>query len=1003
MAKRPDPTPQEEISTISQLRSEVRQTERRFRATFEQAAVGMAHVALDGRWLQVNQKLCDILGYSREELQSLTFQQTTYQEDLADGMTALQQLIADEITNYRGEKRYVRKDGQLTWVQLTASLARNEDGTPIYLITVIQEIDARKKMEEDLYRQQQAFQTLAENAQDIISRFDSNFRFIYVNPVGARTSGIPQTEFIGKTHADLGLPAEHVTNWQAGLQKAFETRQPLEIELKFDGSTGLRYYQARLSPEFDAAGNMVSVLSIARDITEQKLIEEERVRLLESEQQARAEAEVERQRLYDLFMQVPALICLLRGPEHRFEFANERYLQLVGNRDLIGRTIREAQPELAGQGLYELLDNVYQTGKPFIGSELPVMIDRKLNGHKEEGYFNVVYQPARNIEGAVEGVMVHAVEVTEQIRNREITRSSQQRLEMAQQAGQIGTFEWLVPTNDIIWTPELEALYGLPAGGFEGKYESWVQRIHPEDLERVESNLQRSIQGGAPYHIEFRIIRPDGSIRWMLGKGDTHYDEHGQALRVIGVHIDITERKETELQLARTLEQVGFIAATSKLLVASIDYREVLVHVIKNAIPAIGDWCRIDLHSEEPDIQPLSISYPDSVEGMRELSFEQISRVIDVTPSALGTVRQQKKSEIITHLDQEAYRTLTIDKGEQKVLKKFHAGSAMVVPLVIEDTIEGTVILVASAERGPYTVADLNIAEELASRVIMAIERARIYHNLQDLNANLESRVAQRTEELRQLNADLERSNQELQEFAYVASHDLQEPLRKIQAFGNLLEDEYGEQIDDGKEYLDRMRNAAGRMRVLIDDLLTFSRVATKTLPFTPTNLEMIARDVIDDLETRIQETHGTIEIGELPTIDADSRQIYQVLQNLLGNALKFHRPNVPPVIKVAAIIQDASTESEFKNEPRCVLTIQDNGIGFDEKYLDRIFTVFQRLHGRNEYEGTGIGLAVVRKIVERHDGTITATSKVGEGSTFIVTLPVHHQTKDMDKRYDEF
>ncbi|GCE08174.1 PAS domain S-box protein [Dictyobacter aurantiacus] len=1003
MVKRPDPAPQEEVNTISQLRSEVRKNARRFQATFEQAAVGMAHVSLDGRWLQVNQQLCDALGYSREELQNFTIQQVTYREDLADSTQAFQQLLTGEMDTYRGEKRYIRKDGQLTWMHITASLARDEDGEPLYLIVVIQQIDERKKIEEALYRQQQAFQTLAENARDVIGRFDRDFRYIYVNPVATRITGIPRADFIGKTHAEIGLSPRYAEIWQNGLRKVFETRQPAEIEIKYDSDTGPLYYQASLSPEFDAAGNTVSVLSIARDITEQKRIEEERARLLKQEQRARAEAEAERVRLHNFLMQVPAMVCLLNGPEHRYEFANGLYMQIIGNRDLIGKTVREALPDLADQGFYELLDNVYQTGEPFIGNEIPVLIDRNLNGHKEEAYFNFIYQPTRNVDGDIDGIMVHAVEVTEMIRNRKFTRSSQWRLEMAQQAAQIGTFEWLVPTNDIIWTPELEALYGLPAGGFEGKYENWVQRVHPDDIERATSNLQRSIEGGPSYNAEFRIIRPDGSIRWMLGKGETQYDEHGQALRVVGVNIDITERKETELQLARTLEQVGFIAATSKLLVASIDYRDVLAHVIKNAIPAIADWCRIDLHNDRADMQPQSISYPDPVRGTSELSFEELSRVVDAdaTPSILNTVRQQKKSDLIPRLGRDSYATLTSDASEQKMLRSLRAVSAMVVPLMIEDAIEGTVILVASAERGPYSRADLNIAEELASRVSMAVERARIYQNMQELNANLEARVAQRTEELRQLNADLERSNQELQEFAYVASHDLQEPLRKIQAFGNLLEDEYGEQLDDGKEYLDRMRNAAGRMRVLIDDLLTFSRVATKTMPFTPTDLNMIARDVIDDLEARIQETHGTIEVEELPTIDADSRQIYQVLQNLLGNALKFHRPDVPPVIKVAATIQEADTDNEFNTGPTCVLTVQDNGIGFDEKYLDRIFTVFQRLHGRTEYEGTGIGLAVVRKIVERHGGTITATSTIGEGSTFIVTLPVNHQTKETENLYE--
>ncbi len=181
---------------------------------------------------------------------------------------------------------------------------------------------------------------------------------------------------------------------------------------------------------------------------------------------------------------------------------------------------------------------------------------------------------------------------------------------------------------------------------------------------------------------------------------------------------------------------------------------------------------------------------------------------------------------------------------------------------------------------------------------------------LQDLNATLEDQVEQRTEALNKTNLELWRSNNELQEFAYVASHDLQEPLRKIQAFGNLLEEEYADVVGDGKMYIERMRNAAARMRVLIDDLLAFSRVTSKAQPFVPVDLNLIAQQVVDDLKPRLEVSQGTIEIAELPTIDSDPLQMYQMLQNLLSNAVKFQHPGIPPVVKVSAEILPASAES---------------------------------------------------------------------------------------------
>ncbi len=228
--------------------------------------------------------------------------------------------------------------------------------------------------------------------------------------------------------------------------------------------------------------------------------------------------------------------------------------------------------------------------------------------------------------------------------------------------------------------------------------------------------------------------------------------------------------------------------------------------------------------------------------------------------------------------------------------------------------------------------------------------------------------------------AQLEHSNRELQDFAYVASHDLQEPLRKIQAFGDRLRTKYRDALDEqGRDYLERMYNAAARMQALINDLLTLSRLATRAQPFAPVDLRAVAEEVVSDLEAQIERTHGRIELGALPTVEADRQQMRQLLQNLVTNALKFHRPGIPPIVRVYG---DAPAPDSRR------IRVEDNGIGFDEKYLERIFLPFERLHRRGEYEGSGMGLTICRKIVERHRGEIGARSAPGQGSTFSVTLP---------------
>jgi PAS domain S-box-containing protein len=236
--------------------------------------------------------------------------------------------------------------------------------------------------------------------------------------------------------------------------------------------------------------------------------------------------------------------------------------------------------------------------------------------------------------------------------------------------------------------------------------------------------------------------------------------------------------------------------------------------------------------------------------------------------------------------------------------------------------------------------------------------------------------------------AELARSNAELEQFAFVASHDLQEPLRKIQAFGDRLKGKIGGEIaPEAREYLERMQNASARMRTLINDLLTFSRVIRRTEPFVSVDLAAVTKGVLGDLEVRIEKSGARIEVGELPVIEADPMQMHQLLLNLLSNALKFQPPNGRPVVKIRS-----RTYSALSGEQLCEITVQDNGIGFEEKYLEKMFAVFQRLHGRSEYEGTGVGLAVCRRITDRHHGTITAKSQLGRGAIFIVTLPMHQE-----------
>ncbi len=326
--------------------------------------------------------------------------------------------------------------------------------------------------------------------------------------------------------------------------------------------------------------------------------------------------------------------------------------------------------------------------------------------------------------------------------------------------------------------------------------------------------------------------------------------------------------------------------------------------------------------------------------------------------------------------------------------------SYLAVPVVSRsgDVIGG--LFFGHAEPSVFTDESEQIVIGIADQAAIAIENARLFisiraaeSSLRVLNESLEERVALRTQELQReveertraeasladVVRELNQRNQVLQDFAYVASHDLQEPLRKIRTFAGLLAASEGVSLDEeGQYFVGRMQQSAERMSYLIRDLLAYSRVETQSQDFKQVDLDQTLADVLDDLEVRLSETRGRVEAAPLGCIEADPLLMRQVLQNLIGNALKFHRPGRLPVVRIQREDRDGQV----------VLTVEDNGTGFDSKYVDRIFAPFQRLHASSEFEGTGMGLAIVHRIAVRHGGSITATSAPGVGSRFTVTLP---------------
>ena len=487
--------------------------------------------------------------------------------------------------------------------------------------------------------------------------------------------------------------------------------------------------------------------------------------------------------------------------------------------------------------------------------------------------------------------------------------------------------------------PAWQAYTGQSAEETEGW--GWLDAILPEDRDRVGEAWRRAVAQRDLYEVEYQLRRDDGVWRNMQARGVPVIEEDGSIREWIGACSDITERKRAEENLRRSEEK----------------YRIIVESAMDYAIFTLDPQWRVITWSS--GAQHL-LGYPEG---------EALGRDMDFIFTA----------EAIQRGEPEADKQGVLENGRTKNERWYQRKDG--------SRFWGIGIMVALHDSEGRLIGFLKVLQDLTERK----------HLQEELERRVDERTAQLQESYQRLegmNRKLEASNRELQDFAFVASHDLQEPLRKIMAFGDVLVSEHQAALgESGADYLRRMQSAARRMQALISDLLQFSRVTTKAQPFTPVDLRQVAEDVLGDLEIRVRQSGGRVEVGALPKIEADPIQMRQLLQNLVGNALKFARPEAPPLVRIyAEADMDANPGTRPQNGSpdgrRFRLCVADNGIGFDEKYLDRIFTVFQRLHERGVYEGTGIGLAICRKIVERHGGSITARSRAGEGATFIASLP---------------
>ncbi len=646
------------------------------------------------------------------------------------------------------------------------------------------------------------------------------------------------------------------------------------------------------------------------------------------------QALIESEKLYHTLVENLPLNVFRKDREGRFTFCNRRLCESLGEplKAILGRTDHDFFPSELSDKYRADDEKIMATGEVFED------VEEYLDAYGSRRYIHVMKSAVRDHEGGVTGIQGVFLDITSEKEAERALRQNEQRYRALMETSRVAIVTATEDDRIFDANPDAESMFGYSMDELKG---ARLTRLMPERYrERHRAAFRRFIETGRPgiggSTVEIVGQRRDGE-EFPLELSIASWRSPDERVWFAGIMRDMTERAKAD---------------------QAIRDSEALYHSLVENIP-------------------LNVLRKD-LDGRITFGTRKFFEFTDMAPSAtIGKTDHDLYPEGLA----EQYRAddrQVIETGE--VLERVEAhhtpnGKTMYVE-VFKTPIRDAEGVIVGVQILFWDVTERKEAEE----------------TLKQARADLEQRVQQRTnlltranEALREGNDELARANAELQDFAYIASHDLQEPLRKIQSFSQRIKDKFSDAIpEQGRDYLDRLHNAASRMSGLISDLLELSRVTTKAKPFARVDLGAIASEVVGDLEARLEATGGRVEIGELPALEGDRTQLRQLFQNLIGNALKFHRKEAPPEVKI-----DSETDAI---EGICRISVADNGIGFDEKYASRIFAVFQRLHGKSAYEGTGIGLAICRKVVERHRGEIVARSADGEGATFVITLPLSQE-----------
>ncbi len=885
-----------------------------------------------GKLTYLNKTLTEWTGIPYESLLGDGWANAVIEEDRLMAIQAFENAISEQ-KHYNVLFRIRKGDGTIIWCRAAGDPYFDGDenyaGYSGFCMDVDELLLEKKKLEQSDGR----FQELIKEAPFATALFMGRELRIEI-------ANDEMIQIWGKGDSVLGKPLAEALPELKGqefleiLYNIFETGETYEArdsraELVVNGIPKTTYLDFSYKPLFNAEGEVYGIMDMAINVTERVI--------------ANRQIEETQRQVLASFEQSPVGIAILDKENLVFTLANPFYCELVGKKinDLVNKSLLDALPEIKGKGFDQILYDVIETGNTYTANEVEVEFFR--NQKFETIFVNFSYQPQYRTDGSISGVLVVVIDVTVQILSRRKVESSESKLRsviMNAPAG-IGLF---VGRDLIIELPNNTFIDIVGKGpDIEGK----PLRIVMPELILEDQPFLRILDDVYTTGIMFQSngsqvkIVKDGVMTYNYYNitYSPLFDENNEIYAIMDIAIDVTDAVLARQQAEGAEASLRNAIELAELATWSFDIRNKTFHYSQR----FKDWLGISEEKENLEeafgilTEPYRIEVDDKI---REA----------VNPNGSGTYNYEHP--IINQIT-----------GQTRII---HAQGQ-----VFFDKTGNPEILGGSAQ---------DVTQE------------------RELQQQLEFEVKKRTEELQETNAELadaieslQKTNSELAQFAYIASHDLQEPVRKIGMFSKMLENSLGPIDSKSAKYLSKINVSSSRMISLIRDVLSFSELSKEHQTFEAVDLNEIVIGVLSDFDLFIEQKNASVTYGELPVIEAIPLQMSQLFSNLISNSIKYSREGINPVIDIS--VTELSEQEALKHGiseagAYCKLEFQDNGIGFDQEHASRIFHIFQRLHGKTEYTGTGIGLAICKKIAENHYGKIYAVAESQKGALFVILLP---------------